>query len=185
MILPLGIILAKGQLDRSYAFWTMPSLLFSLKKIFWETLYYYLPTKLFHLPVSLLHTPLAWKWLFAFANRYPQRAMASPCRRHRRRRQFNVSCCKRKLRDICRAGLLRLVVVLYTTNWIIFWVGFHVSKDLKIYPGKSLRRQASSKMTCRALDLEKDFKKYVILLCLRTWMHYFCLLVVHARGNET
>ena len=165
-------------------------MLFELCQVCYLAWWKYLSPKLFHLPVSLLHTPLAWKWLFAFANRYPQRAMASPCRRHRRRhrrrrRQFNVSCCKRKLRDICRAGLLRLVVVLYTTNWIIFWVGFHVSKDLKIYPGKSLRRQASSKMTCRALDLEKDFKKYVILLCLRTWMHYFCLLVVHARGNET
>jgi hypothetical protein len=101
------------------------------------------------------------------------------------RRRFNVSCCKRKLRDICRAGLLRLVVVLYTTNWIIFWVRNHVSKGLT--KGKSLRSKASSKMTCRAIYLEKDFKKDVTLLCLRTWMHYFCLLVVdaRARGIET
>ena len=178
MILPLGIILAKGQLDRSYAFWTMPSLLFSLMKIF-------VPQTFSPSGITATYTT-GLKVAFCFCKQIPPKsngvALSSPPPPPRR--QFNVSCCKRKLRDICRAGLLRLVVVLYTTNWIIFWVGFHVSKDLKIYPGKSLRRQASSKMTCRALDLEKDFKKYVILLCLRTWMHYFCLLVVGARARQ-
>ena len=39
MILPWGIILAKGQLDHSYTFWTMPIMIFSQVYFFsWHTL---------------------------------------------------------------------------------------------------------------------------------------------------